>query len=204
MSKIFNPKFDFSNKSKRVLKKYGECPIVKIFIQRTPINKNIEKALNFISLGKWKKNKHKFKFDTFFHLNLIITVRCKNKRLYNIIVEKNEIVNITDKINIKKDSEFMFINKKIDHNLTINKMLSSVILKYGLKNIFIYDSFTWNCQDFILKLLNSNKLLNDTYKKFILQKISELVQDLPVYVKWFNKIITGTGAFYHKLVGTGI
>jgi hypothetical protein len=62
---------DYSSKAKKVLQQYGNETIQSITILKTPIRDVIEKAINIFSLGKWKKLKAKYGFDTFFHLGLI-------------------------------------------------------------------------------------------------------------------------------------
>ena len=61
--KIFGAKEDFSNKIKKILKKYGDKKIRAIRIGRRPINKLVEKAFNIITLGKWDKLKDQYYYD---------------------------------------------------------------------------------------------------------------------------------------------
>ena len=71
---IFSPKFDFTNKMKSVLDKYGDKKIVSINIARRPIANLIEKAFNVISLGKWEKLRKEYYYDKLFHLSLQLTL----------------------------------------------------------------------------------------------------------------------------------
>jgi hypothetical protein len=67
----FLRKLDFSNKIKKILKKYGDKKIVAIRVGRRPISSMVEKAFNLISLGKWKKLRKKYYYDKLFHLFLV-------------------------------------------------------------------------------------------------------------------------------------
>ena len=63
---------DYSSKAKKVLQEFGYQTIHSITIVKTPIRDVIEKAMNIFSLGKWKKLKAKYGFDSFFHLGLVV------------------------------------------------------------------------------------------------------------------------------------
>ena len=57
---LIGAKLDFSNKIKKILKKYGDKKIRSIRIGRRPINNLVERAFNIISLGAWEKLRKKY------------------------------------------------------------------------------------------------------------------------------------------------
>jgi hypothetical protein len=119
---ILKPKQAFNNTSKKTLKKYGDLPIVALNIYRTPIPSAIDYVLNLISLGKWKAGKKKYGFDKFFHLALVATVKDANNLKY-IIIEKNEVVNISTSYQTNDNTEVMPVYELKNANLSINDMV---------------------------------------------------------------------------------
>ena len=90
--RIIGAKLSFSNKIKKILKKYGNQKIRAISIGRRPINSLVEKAFDVISLGKWSKLRDQYYYDKLFHLFLIITMEDGTI----ISLEKNSIVTMTE------------------------------------------------------------------------------------------------------------
>jgi hypothetical protein len=197
---IFDRKLDYTNKAKNVLKDYGKCRILEMKIYRTPIAKSIDSAFNVISLGIWSREKKKYSFDKLFHLALVITVECRDSnKLVDIIVEKNEIINISRSYNVTENTETfpVLINKVI----TVDKLLNNTLKKIGKRQFFIYDGFYSNCQMFIRDILISNNLYNKKIDDFVFQDISKILLKMPKYVHRIQKAVTDLGAFYSKFTG---
>ena len=190
---FFDRKLDFTKKSKMTLKKYGECPIKQIFITRRPINGMIEKALNLSSLGKWKKLRKEYYYDTLFHLAIIFQVDCNGKNTL-IKGEKNSTVDIIDDIDFHNNTEIYNIKYK-PYTLNINDFIYDTLERIGKNDFFIYDPFAKNCQFFIRHLLKTHNLYNDEIEKWLFQNISEIVNNLPWFSKWFAKSITDIDAW---------
>ncbi len=192
----FKPRLDgYNNKSSNTLKKYGNIQIKSLTIYRTPIMKMIDKAIDYISLGKFSSLKKKYGFDDLFHLALIANVENKN-----IVIEKNEVINIDTSYKTNDKTETFNIdldNKKF----TINEMLTKGREKYGDKIWFSYNGFSNNCQYFIKYCLESVNLYNEKEKEFLFQDLSELSKNLPSYVKNIVNLTTSTGAVVDKLKG---
>jgi hypothetical protein len=103
----FSPRLnDYNNQTKRMMAKYGHEQIKSMAIYRTPIPNMINKVINVISLGQWKQLKQKYGFDEFFHLALVLTL--KNNK--NIIVEKNEVINVSDSYKTNSNTEVLPID----------------------------------------------------------------------------------------------
>lgn len=200
LKNIFSVKEDFNNVSKRTLQQYGSSKIKSLQIYRTPILEMINKALNIISLGKWNLARKQLGYDKFFHLALVATVQTPNG-LKNIIIEKNEVVNISTDYKTSKDTEVM--NVPYNKDLTIDQFLSKALDIMGRSNFFRYDAFTNNCQVFIKTLLSSSGLLTPEIEKFIFQDLKELSSRIPNWVQPFSRGITDLGAVISKLSGKG-
>ena len=193
---IFKPRLDgYNNKSTRNLKKYGNIEIKSMTIYRTPIMKILDKALNVLSFNKFDTLKKKYNFDELFHLALIVNIGDKN-----IVIEKNEVINIDTSYKTNDKTETFNIdldNKKF----TINEMLTKGREKYGDKIWFSYNAFSNNCQYFIKYCLEAVNLYNEKEKEFIFQDLSELSKELPNYLKQTANIATTSGAIVDKILG---
>jgi hypothetical protein len=185
----------YNNKSRSTLEQYGNEPIESIELVRTPIKSMLNSALNFISLGRWDQLKQKYSFDKLFHLGLV--AKLKNK---NIVVEKNEVINISTNYNVDSDSEVMRI--ATPQGLTLNSMLDKTKERIGNDNFFLYDAFgSRNCQNFIKDILEANGLLTAENKAWLFQDVSELAKELPGYVPQVAKALTDVAATANKIVG---
>lgn len=192
-----------NNISTKTVKEFGNYPITKILIARTPLSNALEGAINAISLGKFKELKDKYGYDKLFHLSLIITVNSTD-----IIYEKNEVITIEPlsmSKSIKPSTELL--NVPVLEHLTLYSFVENTRYAMGDNKFYDYDAFKNNCQDFILQSLKANSLLNQEAKNFLLQDVSGIKKDLDnssySYVPKVVKSITNLGSFVSRLVGKG-
>lgn len=171
-----------SSSSQKILNNYGDYPIEKIAIYRTPIETVFNKFLNLISFGKFDEYKKKQNYDDFFHLAMIITIKMPNNTLKNIVLEKNATVNISTqyKTNDKTQVKDVDLNNK---NLTIKQLINNTLSKINNKRFFLYDAFnsdenSGNCQRFLLDILNSNDLNTPELENFINQSAEDIARNL--------------------------
>ena len=136
----FSARTDFNNKSTRNLKDYGDKPISKMQIFRTPVASMISTSFNTVSLGKWDELMKQKQYDQIFHLALICTIEGKN-----IIVEKNEVVNIDTSYTSSNNTQVCDVNLN-GVVIAINELINNAIAKVGKENIIKYNSFS-NCQN---------------------------------------------------------
>jgi hypothetical protein len=195
---FFSPKLDdYSKTSKTTLNKYGNIPVESLVIYRTPIKGIFNRIINFISLGKWDELRQKYGFDNLFHLALVATVRGKN-----VIIEKNEVVNVST--SYRTDSDTQVQNIPLSGKVfTINEMLETARRQVGDHTFFDYDAFNNNCQFFIKYLLEAMGLYTQSAKEFLFQDLKKIYEELPSYVPSVIKGITKTGAVVSKLTGQG-
>ena len=196
----FLRKLDFSNKIKKILKKYGDQKIVAIRVGRRPISSMVEKAFNLISLGKWKKLRKKYYYDKLFHLFLVLTLEDGTKLSF----EKNDIVNMEENDSRCSQKNVDCIELEYQQNsISVNDLVKKPIDRIGKKDYFIYDPFKLNCQIFIKSILETFGLYDNNTKNFVYQDIRDIVKELPFYVKWSGKAVTDIGAFSKKISGAG-
>ena len=202
LKNVFTPNSKYTNSSNNTLKQYGEFPIVGIQIRRQPILKILDSILKVISLGTFDPKKYGG-YDKLFHLFMIVTVKTPNGNK-DIVVEKNQSINISTTIpKVSPETERLTIASPTKTNLTLNSMLENTLAKVGPNQYFVYDPFTNNCQRFITDVLDSNKLLGDRYRSWILQDITELTKKLPQYTKSFARSVTDLASFGERLLGLG-
>jgi hypothetical protein len=187
----------FSKHSKKILDEFGNCPIILLNVYRKPIFKLINQVLNFISIGKWDKFRGKLAYDKLYHLSLVATIKCNNK-IKNVIIEKNEIINISTEYPTSEYTEIYPID--INKYLTINDMLDNALKYMGKNNFYHYDPFKNNCQSFIKNILISNGLDSKEAEDFIYQPMDELIKNIPEYTIIFGQKITSIAGRLSELV----
>jgi hypothetical protein len=199
---IFKSKYSYNNTSQKSIQQFGDSPITSMQIIRTPVKKFLLSIVNIISLGQLQLLMQKYGFDKLFHLALIVTLQNGKK----LVVEKNEQINISDRISIAKDTETMQVS--ISTPLTLNQLLKNSLNAVGKERFFIYDAFNrgngGNCQDFILYLLKASHLLTPQYHDFVFQDLTELFKKLPSYVGDVARVATDTASDANTLIGTGV
>ena len=194
---FFSPRKDFNNKAQRNLKLFGDKPISKIQIFRTPIMSVFDSLLNNFSLGAWNRLKKEKGYDQLFHLALIFTVGNKN-----VLVEKNDVINVDTNYKSSKETE-IFDVKLNSNDLTINNLLQKTRESIGDVNFFEYSAFKNNCQMFVKNLLESNGLYTTETNAFVYQPMDSIVKGLPSYVEKIVNKVTDTSALINKLTGQG-
>lgn len=194
---FFAPRVGYNNVSTKNLNEWGNLPIVRLMIARTPILNVLDKAINLISFGKWGQLKKEYSFDKLFHLQLIANLGNKN-----LVIEKNEVININTNFSQSANTETLDVELG-DKKFTVNEMLNKTQQRLGDKLYFSYDGFTNNCQNYIKECLISEDLYSEKAKDFLFQDVSELAKKMPAYSKTIMNALTTTGAIANKLMGKG-
>jgi len=171
--------------ARNILSKYAKGIVDNVIIRREPIVSLINTALNFISLGKWNEVRSRLNYDKLFHLSMIVQLKNPNA---HILVEKNEVINITDKFKMKGD-RMEYITVPVPCCVNFWDFMRKAQEAKG-DAFFQYDAFTNNCQMFIDGILSANGVNNPEVQEFVLQDVSELLSDLPDYVQPFARLTT--------------
>jgi hypothetical protein len=170
-------------------------PVVSITVCRKPINSVFQKILNFVTFGKVNQELKKTSHDTLFHLYAVFTL--SNGATW--LIEKNERVmvltgkGIVDKQTRSVCEPSLSINNGNDINTYILKLEA-----LNIKDIYVYNSFSKNCQDFIKNLFNANGIRQ--YDNFIYQPVSKLA---PPIIQNIAKGITDIAAGIDVIVKGG-
>jgi hypothetical protein len=173
------PRLDFAPKIRKLLRDYGDFPIVRMFVRRDPIQSALDTALNFISIGSWTSLKQKYGYDTFYHLQLEVIVRVSDSEDINIpfILQKNEVIEISPATPPTDKTQMVPVRMSEGH--TINSILNNAKQIMG-DRFYYYSAFHNNCQDFVSALLNGSGLLSPEIEAFVKQPVEELVKSIPI------------------------
>jgi hypothetical protein len=179
---------DYTNSSKKIIKgPLGKLPINSLTIVRTPIQAVIAKVLNILS---WNK----YKFDDLYHLAMIAKIGNKQ-----IVIEKNERINISTSYKISDKTEYFDI--KLNNLITLEQLLNNTLTKYGNSKYFLYDGLNNNCQDFLMMILTANNLNNSQAITFIKQNLTQLKKKIPKYLPKVMNFVTDVGAKTSEILG---
>jgi hypothetical protein len=179
---------------KRILDKYGNEKITGMSVGRTPVPSYITGALNAVSLGEWKKKFADKPFDKLYHLYMIIQTP-KGK----FMIEKNERINASE--NVPTSTDTMTISG-IPDGLTPNILIERTE-KYMGGKFLPYSAYDNNCQDFIIAILKSNHLGNESVYKFVKQDTEDLFKASGTTTRKFANTLTDLGAAASKVFSGG-
>jgi hypothetical protein len=192
---------DYPPAVREVLNRYGSGQVYDLLIIREPIKSYVDRALNFITLGKWDEAKRELNYDKIFHLSMIASLALPNGDKVRLKIEKNEVISITPHFTVQQDAET--IDVPVPCCLTLMEMMTLAQQQQGA-NFFYYDAFTNNCQNFLSNILRANGLLTKEVEGFIQQNAEQLLHRLPAYTKPFAGAITNlAGAWNRFLYGQG-
>jgi hypothetical protein len=147
-----------------LLQKEGKRTILKLEVCRTPILSMFEKIINALSFGVTRKKMEERNYDRLFHLYVILYL--DNGSTYRI--EKNQRLKVVKTPTKGKGTEC----REVKYG---KKMLGAFMTapeKVNMKNLYRYDAFKENCQNYVRRLLNANGI--NQFDNFINQKVSDL------------------------------
>jgi hypothetical protein len=183
-------RLDYSPSIRQFLQSNGESVITGLTIYRAPVEKYVKTLANIVSLGKFKELLDK-NYDEVYHLFLKIELN-KSGTSFSIIIEKNAVISIKPFSPDNITNAESYVIKDIPPNLTLNTFLSKAQASTSPEVYFKYNALTTNCQEYILRLLESNGLIasNPEAKQFIYQDMGTLQKQLPSFSQKIMKSIT--------------
>ena len=120
-----------------------------------------------------------------------------------IVIEKNEQINISTSYNVTDKSESQIVNLN-GLNITVNELLEKARNAVGDDKYFLYDGLSNNCQWYIRYILENNGLYSEQAKTFLFQSMEEIKKDLQPYVGKIMNAVTNTGTIVAQLLGKGL
>ena len=167
---IVSGRKNYSPKVNKILGQFGDVPITRIFIKRTPLSKLMKGALNIASLGEFNKKFKNIPYDELYHLRLDIETD-KGR----VTLEKNEVINMDVRPKTEKNTQSMLV-EDLPSGLTINEMLEKTKRAMGAK-FFVYQAKSNNCQFFVMSILRANDLDTKQNEEFVIQDATSLFSD---------------------------
>ena len=167
---IVSGRKNYSPKVKKILGQFGDVPITRIFIKRTPLSKLMKGALNIASLGEFNKKFKNIPYDELYHLRLDIETD-KGR----VTLEKNEVINMDVRPKTEKNTQSMLV-EDLPSGLTINEMLEKTKRAMGGK-YFFYQAKQNNCQLYVMSILRANDLDTKQNEEFVIQDATSLFSD---------------------------
>lgn len=164
---------------------HGNEPVVSLKAKRVPVETAVQGLLNLVSFGALQKAVKSLGYDNIFHLSIVINEKYE--------LDKREVLTIRPYT--KKVNEELLDIPLNNQSLTIREMFDNTA-KYMGVDYGSYDPQTNNCQDFILGILQGNKLGNAEVQKWIKQDAVKIFQGLPSFSQRFAKFVSGTFAPY--------
>lgn len=178
--------------ARKMIEKYGNWTVSGVSITRQPIQSAIHTAFNLITLGAWNKGRAEENIDKLFHLGLVLTLT-SGAQTQNILVEKNEVINIGAVKPLGADAQTVNIHPP-HPNVSFLTFLNKAEALRPNGEFFRYDPFANNCQDFVATLLRANGIYTPHASQFVKQNIDSLLSKLPGYTHAIARGITDLGA----------
>lgn len=172
---------DYSSRAGKVLNEMGNAEIKSAKIVRTPVPEYIIELLNAVSFGDFKKRLKETEYDKLFHLAIVFDTT-KGR----VLVEKNEVINISKDIPPQKEG-YEDREVSLTKRTNLNEILKNTQQKMG-DRYFKYSAYDNNCQNFILNLMKSNNIGNETDYEFVKQDTEELFRSSPYLRKLSNTV----------------
>lgn len=167
---------DYAPNVKKILSQYGPQIIKALTLKRTPVDKVLTGALNIFSLGKFGERFEK-SFDELFHLFLEIELQSGTR----LLLEKNARINMELNPIARPNTEIKSISN-IPQELSVYQLLENAKRRMG-SQFYSYDAVNNNCQDFLLNILQSSGIGDQSDYTFIKQDTAKLFKGLPVLRK---------------------
>jgi len=199
---ISGKRYDYQPNDRKLMAEIGNQIVDGICIYRVPLDKNLNKAVNAITLGKFQEFKKNNNYDDMFHLYAV----AKLANGEYVKFEKNEVINL-DKVNystLPQEQQYK-LDVNIDNGepkVSFQEMLNKTLKSMGEDRYWKYDPLQNNCQNFIYNVMLANNWVNNNpkIKDFVLQSTNQLSQQLSDAQKGIMSGITKLGARFNILI----
>ena len=186
------------NKSKQIFNEYNNWKVISIYICRQPINTFLNKCINFITFDTFNILCKNLNYNNIYHISFIFIIKLDDK--YKIIlVDKQHTILLSDTFTIHNATmEFCSVQLKNKNN-KFGDMINKVY-DINKEQYLSFDIISNNCQTFAYDFMIANELLTDNCKKFILQDLKSVENDIPKYShKFANGIVYIYSTIENKL-----
>jgi hypothetical protein len=177
--------YDYNKLSKKVLKKYGDCEINKMYLIRSSLSKYffIMKLATMV-----QSIEHPSKDELPYHTMILIELKLENEKVKWVMLEKNNCITINDNFIITQGMkiEELKINT-LEKKLYLKSLLEETRTRMGNEKFFNWHMYENNCQEFTKELMVTIGIYDDYYKSQIFaDKILDLVSPTGFVYCGFN------------------
>jgi hypothetical protein len=177
---------------KKFLQQKGEMTIKNIYVGRIPIEKNLRRLIDVLSLGRSYLLRKELNYDDFFHNFLLFEM--ENVEAY--IIEKNQVVAYS--IPTQKQKDNLLYQFPANQNNTLNKIFENA--QKGTKNFWLYNASDNNCQIFVANLLQKNGYSISGKNEIYPQQSQKIINTLPYPLRSIPEVITNIAAIGTRIL----
>jgi hypothetical protein len=190
--------YDYDKTSKKILEKYGNFKIIKMYLVREPIKNFFLYLMNLVTFYKYNKIILNSKKYFPYHTYILLVINTENNIKKIISIEKNNTININEYFNVNNEQNFNSINI-VENKYSINDMLNITKKRIGVKKFYNWNINKNNCQKFAKELIitmNAKKNKKYIFQDKIMKELnpSELtlyiVNCIVIFSNIFIKIFT--------------
>ena len=191
---------DYDELSKKILNKYGNNKVHKVYVIYKPISNTTMYIFNMLSNIIHKKSFYNILNkininglpDKLYHTSLIFELRIDKKYTKFIHINKELGVMVREKININNNNSI--INIKPKYKKTLKNILDSTMIRMGIDKFYNWEMFNNNCQNFAIEILKSmgieNKINKNNYQNSIqIKNLKDMLSLDSMSHYYFNIII---------------
>jgi hypothetical protein len=169
-SALFFPPNKLPGGSQRLYNGWADRQINRIVIGREPVQGIIQKVINWISGGDYKRKLDELGYDTAYHLYMVL---CFTDGSY-LQLEKNARVTLSKSSGPPAGG----ITIDVKPPVTLGALFSVTLKAIGDHEFFQYSADKNNCQKFLNDVLRANGLSTAASTKFIMQDAKALIGTL--------------------------
>jgi len=153
--------------SRRVLAKFGSEKITTVHVCRAPLAPILNKTIKAVS--------KKLPFDKLYHLS----IKFKLANGYYLRLDKREVASAVISRRLKDSDDEVCVSVVGGAFSTPSEVIDATRAKLGVAHYFTYRATGWNCQDFVMSMLEAGGYtITPEIKEFVLQDVAGKVSPI--------------------------
>ena len=174
---------DYSPQVRDILAQYGDKYVVAMEVRRTPLGKILMATLNVASFGQIAKNNP---YDTLYHLSLVVRLEDGT----TIMMEKNEVISMEVNPPVRANTDTKTV--ALPRQIRLNQILQLTKNRMG-DRYFLYSARDNNCGDWVLNILQANRVDTPELTAFVKQDARQIFADNIRFRKLTNTVTDFAG-----------
>lgn len=153
--------------SRKVIAKFGGEKITAVYVCRAPLAPILNKAIKAVS--------KKTPYDKLYHLS----IKFKLANGYYLRLDKREVASAVVSRRLKDSDDEVCVEVAGGSFSTPSEVIDATRAKLGVAHYFTYRATGWNCQDFVMSMLDAGGYtITPEIKEFVLQDVAGLVSPI--------------------------